>query len=55
MHDAPLRYDHYFPSWEEWSIALGSLAGALLIITFFVRIFPIIPIHETINEDEKAE
>jgi Ni/Fe-hydrogenase subunit HybB-like protein len=54
MHDAPVQYHHYFPSWEEWAIAMGSLAGALLIITFFARIFPIIPIHETIIEDEKA-
>jgi molybdopterin-containing oxidoreductase family membrane subunit len=52
MHDAPVRFYHYFPSWEEWAIAMGSLAGALLIITFFARIFPIIPIHETIIEDE---
>lgn len=54
MHDAPASYQHYFPSWEEWAIALGSLAGALLVITFFARIFPIIPIHETIIEDESA-
>lgn len=54
MHDAPESYHHYFPSWEEWAIAMGSLAGALLIITFFARIFPIIPIHETIIEDENA-
>ena len=52
MHDAPARFFHYFPSWEEWAIAMGSLAGALLVITFFARIFPIIPIHETIIEDE---
>lgn len=52
MHDAPAKFFHYFPSWEEWAIAIGSLAGALLIITFFARIFPIIPIHETIVEDE---
>lgn len=52
MHDAPAAYLHYFPSWEEWAITIGSLAGALLIITFFVRIFPVIPIHETISENE---
>lgn len=52
MHDAPEKFKHYFPSWEEWAIAMGSLAGALLIITFFVRLFPIIPIHETIEENE---
>jgi Ni/Fe-hydrogenase subunit HybB-like protein len=54
MHDAPETYHHYFPSWEEWAIAMGSLAGSLLVITFFARIFPIIPIHETITEDESA-
>lgn len=53
MHNVPESFRHYFPSWEEWAIAMGSLAGALLVITFFARIFPIIPIHETIIDDEK--
>jgi molybdopterin-containing oxidoreductase family membrane subunit len=35
---------------------MGSLAGAMLIITLFARIFPIIPIHETLSgQDEHAE
>lgn len=56
MHNVPQSYHHYFPSWEEWAIAIGSLAGALLVITFFARVFPIIPIHETITEQhENAE
>ena len=56
MYNVPESYHHYFPSWEEWAIAVGSLAGALLVITFFVRVFPVIPIHETIIEqDETAE
>jgi Ni/Fe-hydrogenase subunit HybB-like protein len=56
MQNVPESYKHYFPSWEEWAIAMGSLAGALLIITLFVRIFPIIPIQETITEqDENSE
>jgi len=56
MNDVPVSYKHYFPSWQEWAIAMGSLAGALLIITFFARVYPIIPIQETINEqNEKAE
>ncbi len=53
MTDAPAKHFHYFPSWEEWAIAFGSLAGALLIITFFARIFPIVPIQETINEQNE--
>ena len=55
MHNVPANYTHYFPSWEEWAIALGSLAGTLLVITLFARIFPIIPIQETLTENhEKA-
>ncbi|MFI5132422.1 MAG: NrfD/PsrC family molybdoenzyme membrane anchor subunit [Chitinophagales bacterium] len=50
MQDVPADYHHYFPSWEEWAIAIGSLSGALLIITLFARIYPIIPIQETITE-----
>lgn len=53
MQDVPESYHHYFPTWEEWAIAMGSLSGALLIITFFARIYPIIPIQETITENEK--
>lgn len=55
MHDAPTSYYHYFPSWEEWTIAVGSLAGALLIITLLARIFPIVPIHETITEQHEKD
>jgi molybdopterin-containing oxidoreductase family membrane subunit len=53
MQDVPASYHSYFPSWEEWAIAMGSLSGALLIITLFVRIYPIIPIYETVTENEK--
>jgi Ni/Fe-hydrogenase subunit HybB-like protein len=53
MQDVPASYHHYFPSWEEWAIAIGSLAGALLVITFFARIYPIVPIQETITENEE--
>ncbi len=58
MTDVPESYHHYVPTWQEWAITSGSLAGALLIMTFFVRILPIIPIHETIieqNHDEEVK
>ena len=55
MQNVPENYHHYFPRWEEWAIAMGSLAGALLVITFFARIYPIIPIQETINEQHEME
>jgi Ni/Fe-hydrogenase subunit HybB-like protein len=55
MYNVPDSYKHYFPSWEEWAITTGSLAGTMLIITIFTRLFPIIPIHETIEEMETAK
>jgi molybdopterin-containing oxidoreductase family membrane subunit len=55
MQDVPESQLHYFPSLQEWAIAMGSLAGMLLIITFFARIFPIIPIQDTITEMENHE
>lgn len=55
MQEAPAKYHHYFPSWEEWAIAMGSLAGALLVITFFARLYPIIPIQEMIDEHQAIE
>jgi len=54
MYNVPASYHHYFPSWEEWAITAGSLAGVLLIITFFARVFPIISIYKTIIENEKG-
>jgi molybdopterin-containing oxidoreductase family membrane subunit len=53
-YDAPARYSHYFPSWQEWAIAMGSLAGMLLIITFFARIFPVISIYKTLTDDNET-
>jgi Ni/Fe-hydrogenase subunit HybB-like protein len=50
MTDVPESYRHYMPTWEEWAITIGSLAGALLVVTFFVSLFPIVPIEETVNE-----
>jgi Ni/Fe-hydrogenase subunit HybB-like protein len=55
MRDVPDSYRHYFPSWQEWAIAMGSLAGMMLIITIFARLLPIIPIQETIDEMEEHE
>jgi len=50
IQDVDESYLHYYPSWEEWAITLASFAGVLLIITLLVRLFPVIPISETIHE-----
>jgi Ni/Fe-hydrogenase subunit HybB-like protein len=49
-YDSPARFSHYFPSWEEWAITIGSMAGVLLIITFFARVFPVISIYKTLED-----
>ena len=50
IQDVPNSYKHYIPSWEEWTITLGSVAAALLIITLFTRFFPVISIWEVASE-----
>lgn len=51
--ESPERFYHYLPTWEEGAITLGSLAGALLVITIIVRVLPIVPIDETIRENNE--
>jgi molybdopterin-containing oxidoreductase family membrane subunit len=53
MDKAPESWSHYTPTFAEWAITFGTLAGALLIVTLLVRYFPIIPVVETIEEQEQ--
>lgn len=46
---------HYFPTWDEWSITLASLAGALLVMTILFRYLPFISIWEMAEEQETQE
>jgi len=50
IQDVPEAYRHYVPSWEEWAITLGTVAGVLLVITIIARVLPIIPIWEVAKE-----
>ncbi|MBN1588222.1 MAG: polysulfide reductase NrfD [Pirellulales bacterium] len=43
----------YYPSWVEWSITGGSIAGFILLYVLFVKLFPIISIWE-VEESEEA-
>lgn len=45
---------HYYPTWDEWSITIASLAGSLLIITILFRYFPFIGIWEMAEEEKTA-
>jgi len=51
----PEGWLHYFPTFAEWYITLGTVTGALLIITIYVRLFPVIPILETAEETSNPE
>ncbi len=53
IQDVPDSYHHYFPTVLESLITLGSLAGVLLVMTGFTRLFPIIPIAEPIDYEER--
>lgn len=50
VQEIPEAWKHYWPTFPEWAITGGSLAGALLVITFFVRYFPIISVWEVAEE-----
>lgn len=50
IQDVDESYMHYIPTWEEWAITFASFAGVLLIITLFIKLFPVIPIWETAEE-----
>lgn len=50
MDRVPESWKHYMPTLQEWCITAGTLAGALLVITLLARIFPPIPVVETMEE-----
>ena len=47
IQNPPAGYGSYFPSLIEWSIALASVAGFMLVYTLFSKLFPIITLWET--------
>jgi len=49
IQNVPDNWTHYFPSWIEIAIVSASLAGVMLIITLFSRLFPIIAIWEALE------
>lgn len=48
-------YLHYNPTWEEWAITMASFAWLLLIITVLIKLFPVIPVHDKIENKEEVE
>lgn len=50
IQNVPENFHHYNPTMIEITITSATIAAVLLIITLFVRLFPIIPIWETAHE-----
>lgn len=50
IQDLRVEWTTYTPSWVEWSITLGAMAGFVLLYTVFSKLFPIVSIWETREE-----
>ena len=55
IQDVDESFRHYVPTWEEWAICSASFAGVLLIVTVLIKLFPVVPIWETVKEKELKE
>lgn len=49
----PWQWTHYRPTWVEWSITAAAFAGFMLIYTLMTKLFPIVSIWET--REQEAE
>lgn len=55
IQGVPESWHHYFPTLMEWSVTAATVALAFLIITLLARFLPIVPIHETAEEQGISE
>ncbi len=51
----PWEWTHYHPTWVEWSITAAAVAGFMLIYTLMAKVFPIISIWETREQESETE
>src|SRR5215471_3017185 len=51
----PAAWTHYSPTWIEWAIVGGALAGFLLAYSLVAKFFPIVSIWETREHDQPSE
>jgi Ni/Fe-hydrogenase subunit HybB-like protein len=51
----PYEPSNYAPTWVEWSIMLAGFALFALLITVFVKVFPILAVWEIAEEQEREE
>jgi len=55
IQDVPVSWTWYAPTFPEWIITIASLSGVLLLITLFVRWFPVLPAWEIKHEQDLHE
>ncbi len=51
IQNVPEHFTYYHPTFTEIAVTSGTIAGTLLIVTLFVRMFPILPIWEIAHEN----
>ncbi len=51
----PYEPASYAPTWVEWSVMGGGFALFALLISVFIKLFPMISIWEVVEEHEKSE
>ncbi len=51
----PFDWIHYHPTWVEWSITFGGVAVLLLMYMLFTKVFPMVSIWETRQDEEQVE
>ncbi len=50
----PYEPASYTPTWVEWSVMAGGFALFALLITLFVKVFPILSVWEVVEEHENS-
>ena len=51
----PISWASYSPTWVEWSITAGAIAGFVLLYAVFSKLFPLVSIWEVSEETPAAE
>lgn len=51
----PAAWTHYSPTWVEWAIVGGALAGFLLAYSVVAKFFPIVSLWETREHDQPVD
>ncbi len=51
----PVSWANYAPTWVEWSITVGAMAGFVLLYALFSKIFPLVSAWEVSEETPVAE